>query len=72
MAADVVDHIVPHKGDQSLFWNERNWQSCCAWHHDVVKQKLEALRLKGEINIDDLRLDSEVAKRLTRELMCLG
>jgi len=26
-----VDHVVPHKGDQGLFWDElNNWQSLCA------------------------------------------
>lgn len=25
-----VDHVVPHKGDPRLFWDERgNWQSLC-------------------------------------------
>lgn len=24
--ADMVDHIVPHKGDQRLFWDRANWQ----------------------------------------------
>src|SRR5262252_2627043 len=29
-AATVTDHIVPHKGDDRLFWDARNWQSLCA------------------------------------------
>ena len=32
--ATVVDHIVPHKGDQSLFWDAKNWQSLCKSCHD--------------------------------------
>ena len=32
--ATVVDHIVPHKGDQTLFWNQSNWQSLCKPCHD--------------------------------------
>ncbi|WP_218578363.1 hypothetical protein [Vineibacter terrae] len=24
--ADMVDHIIPHRGDQRLFWNRANWQ----------------------------------------------
>lgn len=27
--ARVVDHIVPHRGDEKLFWDEKNWQSLC-------------------------------------------
>jgi 5-methylcytosine-specific restriction protein A len=26
-----VDHVIPHKGDPVLFWDElENWQSLCA------------------------------------------
>lgn len=35
VAATVVDHKVPHKGDQALFWDTaNNWQSLCAAHHN--------------------------------------
>ena len=34
--ATVVDHIVPHKGNQMLFWDgENNWQSLCEHHHNL-------------------------------------
>jgi 5-methylcytosine-specific restriction protein A len=26
VAATVVDHIKPHKGDKLLFWQRANWQ----------------------------------------------
>jgi 5-methylcytosine-specific restriction protein A len=32
--ASVVDHIIPHRGDAELFWNESNWQSLCKSCHD--------------------------------------
>lgn len=64
-AADVVDHVEPHKGDMVKFWNRAMWQSACRWHHDVVKQRLEALYGQGRIGIDDLWLSSEKAKELT-------
>lgn len=32
--ATVVDHIVPHKGDDVLFWDEGNWQPLCARCHN--------------------------------------
>jgi 5-methylcytosine-specific restriction protein A len=55
VAAEVVDHIVPHRlgeamksGDRdriaaarSLFWDSKNWQSLCKWHHDSTKKRLE-------------------------------
>ena len=40
-AATVVDHITPHRGDQSLFWRRSNWQSLCATHHSRDKQREE-------------------------------
>lgn len=35
VAATVVDHIVPHKGDYKLFWDSENWQPLCKECHDI-------------------------------------
>ena len=32
--ATVVDHIIPHRGDKRLFWDEKNWQPLCKSCHD--------------------------------------
>lgn len=40
-AATVVDHIIPHKGDKVLFWDEQNWQPLCKHCHDSIKAKEE-------------------------------
>ena len=32
--ATVVDHIMPHRGDKVLFWDENNWQPLCKKCHD--------------------------------------
>lgn len=40
-AAGVVDHIVPHKGDQALFWDRTNWQALCVRCHSGAKQSEE-------------------------------
>lgn len=32
-AATVVDHIIPHRGNQKVFWDQNNWSSLCAMHH---------------------------------------
>ncbi|WP_083300751.1 HNH endonuclease [Jeongeupia sp. USM3] len=34
-AAEVVDHIIPHRGDQALFWDTSNWQSLCRSCHSA-------------------------------------
>jgi 5-methylcytosine-specific restriction endonuclease McrA len=36
-AATIVDHIVRHKGNVTLFWDEANWQPLCKQHHDRTK-----------------------------------
>jgi 5-methylcytosine-specific restriction enzyme A len=33
--ATVVDHIIPHKGDAHLFWDECNWQALCSRCHNL-------------------------------------
>lgn len=32
--AEVTDHIVPHRGDRSLFWDSGNHQALCKACHD--------------------------------------
>lgn len=32
--ATVVDHIIPHRGDMKLFWDESNWQALCESCHN--------------------------------------
>jgi 5-methylcytosine-specific restriction protein A len=64
-ATEVVDHVEPHKGDMTKFWNRAMWQASCRWHHDVVKQQLEALYAQGKASINDLRLDSKKAIELS-------
>ena len=31
----LLDHIIPHRGDQKLFWDRSNWQPLCEHHHNV-------------------------------------
>ena len=41
IAATVVDHINPHKGDERLFFDPLNLQSLCKRHHDSDKAFME-------------------------------
>lgn len=51
--ATVVDHVVPHQGDQTLFWDVSNWQPLCATHHSSDKQAFEKTgRVKKRIGLD--------------------
>ena len=40
-AANVVNHKIPHRGDQQLFWNIENWESLCFTHHNSDAQMSE-------------------------------
>jgi len=52
-AANVVDHVTPHRGDPALFWSEDNLQSLCKRHHDSDKQRFEKTgRIKKVIGPD--------------------
>ena len=35
VAATVVDHIIPHRGDEGRFWERSNWASLCVRCHTV-------------------------------------
>ena len=59
MAATVVDHIIPHKGDSDLFWDESNWQSLCKRCHDSFKQKEEKQGYSNAIGHDGWPLDDK-------------
>ena len=50
-AAEVVDHIRPHRGQVDLFHDPLNLQSLCKAHHDGTKQRIE----RGSV---DTRLDA--------------
>lgn len=39
--ADVVNHRIPHRGDQTLFWDRSNWEPICKHHHDSDVQRRE-------------------------------
>ena len=38
-AATIVDHIIPHRGNDVLFWDVANWQPLCASHHSEKTAK---------------------------------
>lgn len=55
--ATVCDHVVPHRGDEHLFWHGR-MQSLCAPHHDRTKQREERLGYSDEVGQDGWPIDA--------------
>lgn len=33
--ATEVDHVIPHRGDMTLFWDQANWQALCKPCHSA-------------------------------------
>lgn len=48
--ATVVDHIIPHKGDQALFWDTTNWQSLCKTCHDTKTAREDGAFGRGKVD----------------------
>jgi 5-methylcytosine-specific restriction endonuclease McrA len=56
-AAALIDHIIPHHGDELLIYDEGNCQALCNWCHEHVKKPIEIAYAKGEASTEDLRLN---------------
>ena len=63
--ATVADHVVPHRGDQSKFWDVVV-QPLCAWHHNAIKPILERAWEAGQLPDAALRMNSKEAIKLTK------
>lgn len=48
--ATVADHIVPHRGDESKFYDPDNLQSLCKPCHDTHKQRIEKRGYTGDVD----------------------
>lgn len=57
-AASVVDHIIPHKNDLSLFYSRDNLQGICASCHSGIKRQEENHGYSQACGVDGLPLDS--------------
>ena len=55
--ADVVDHVIPHKGNRELFFYGK-LQSLCKLHHDSTKQSEERTGKVIGGNINGIPLDA--------------
>lgn len=51
-AAEVCDHVIPHRGDVALFWSGP-LQSLCSACHNGRKQREEQAQ-STRININDI------------------
>ena len=58
-AASVVDHIRPHRGDQTLFWDQDNWQPLCKDCHEKHKQAVEKRGFDTNIGCDGWPTDDK-------------
>ena len=55
--ATELDHIKRHKGDSVLFYDPKNWQGLCAFHHRSIKAQMERSGTVRGCNADGTPLD---------------
>jgi 5-methylcytosine-specific restriction endonuclease McrA len=56
-AATVVDHIIPHRGKDELFFDFDNTQSLCKTHHDGAKQREEIIGYSTAVDASGQPID---------------
>lgn len=57
VGSTVVDHIIPHRGNLSLFFDQDNWQALCKAHHDKFKKIKENQGIEIGCSLDGTPLD---------------
>jgi 5-methylcytosine-specific restriction endonuclease McrA len=54
--SDTLDHIIPHKGDKTLFWDRSNWQAMSASCHSTKTGRYDRPdSVRKSIHTNDLR-----------------
>lgn len=62
VGAEMVDHVVPHGGDMTVFWRSQDWQALCMDCHQRIKQPIELRWKRGEVGAWELRLDRSLPR----------
>lgn len=69
VAATVVDHIKPHRGDLSLVYDEANLQSLCKDCHDrKTGQEMRVFQTSGATTTMDRTVSVEESERVVEAL----
>ena len=55
----VVDHIIPHKGNLTLFYDAENLQTLCPDHHYSEKQEQERRGFSTRVGTDGWAKDAK-------------
>lgn len=55
-SATVADHIVPHRGDEELFWQGER-QGLCKVCHDTGKARIERIGFDSACDLDGYPTD---------------
>lgn len=48
--SEVVDHLIPHKGNIDMFWKVDNFLPLCKKHHDEVTNRFDK-KFQGNISL---------------------
>lgn len=55
--ARIADHVVAHRGDETLFFDAANLQSLCKQCHDSAKQREEKTGVVVGCDVNGLPID---------------
>lgn len=55
--AEHVHHSVPHRGDQTVFWDKSKWVALCTQHHNRDAQQIERRGYRDAVGADGQPLD---------------
>ena len=56
-AADTVDHVTPHRGDEALFWDRLNLRSACPTCHNAAGHQRDLYGYTPGAGLDGEPLD---------------
>jgi 5-methylcytosine-specific restriction protein A len=56
-AADTVDHVIPHRGDEALFWDQLNLRSACPTCHNAAGHQRDLYGYTPGAGLDGEPLD---------------
>jgi len=56
--ATLTDHVLPHNGDLTLFWDRSNWQGLCATCHGEKRRQENGKPVTGA-SVDGIPIDPQ-------------
>lgn len=71
--SQVTDHLVPHRGDQELFWKSDNYLPLCTRCHNKVTALFDKRSGRGVLSLEKLKwlADNRVRNDITLKVLII-